>query len=155
MRSPNNVLFTAVQALFNETLYLKCPDMRCPGYTPAPDQPDGEQCEYNIPLDDDEFGGNGGGPLPLYGPAGGPRPQLPPWQPPQSGTLGIHRHHPVRLITLLLLYLPAYLLRCTLTHLAHHQGILLPQVPTMTMIGSIVNRNNGNISGSKLLGNKV
>ena len=27
MRSPNNVLYTAVQALFDETLYLKCPDM--------------------------------------------------------------------------------------------------------------------------------
>jgi hypothetical protein len=27
MRSPNNVLFTAVQALFNKTLYPKCPDM--------------------------------------------------------------------------------------------------------------------------------
>jgi hypothetical protein len=85
MRSPNNVLFTAVQALFDETLYPKCPDMRRPGYTPAPDQPDGEQGEYNIPPDDDEFGGNGGGPLPLYGPVGGPRPQLPPRQPPQSG----------------------------------------------------------------------
>jgi Reverse transcriptase (RNA-dependent DNA polymerase) len=83
MRSPNNVLFTVVQALFDKTLYLKCPDMHCPGYTPAPDQPDGEQGEYNIPPDD-EFGGNGGGPLPLYGPAGGPRPQLPPWQPLQS-----------------------------------------------------------------------
>jgi hypothetical protein len=87
MRSLNNVLFTAVQALFNETLYPKCLDMHCPGYTPAPDQPDGEQGEYNIPLDDDDFGGNGGGPLLLYGPAGGPRSQLPPWQPPQSGYL--------------------------------------------------------------------
>ena len=27
MRSPNNVLYTAVQALFDETLYLKCLDM--------------------------------------------------------------------------------------------------------------------------------
>ena len=27
MRGLNNVLFTAVQALFNETLFLKCPDM--------------------------------------------------------------------------------------------------------------------------------
>jgi hypothetical protein len=85
MRSPSNVLFTAVQALFDETLYPKCPDMHCPGYTPAPDQPDGEQGEYNIPPDENEFGGNGGGPLPPYGPTGGSRPQLPPWQPPQSG----------------------------------------------------------------------
>jgi hypothetical protein len=85
MRSLNNVLFTAVQALFDETLYPKCPDMRHLGYTPAPDQPDGKQGEYNIPLDENEFGGNRGEPLPLYGPAGGPRPQLPPWQPPQLG----------------------------------------------------------------------
>jgi hypothetical protein len=84
MRSPNNVLFTAVQALFNETLYLKCPDMHHPGYTPAPDLPVGKQSEYNIPPDDDEFGGNGGGPFFLMGPTGGPGPQLPPWQPPQS-----------------------------------------------------------------------
>ena len=28
MRSLNNVLYTAVQALFDETLYPKCPDMR-------------------------------------------------------------------------------------------------------------------------------
>jgi hypothetical protein len=47
MRSPNNVLFAAVQALFDKTLYPKCPDMHCSGYTPAPDQPDGEQGEYN------------------------------------------------------------------------------------------------------------
>jgi hypothetical protein len=85
MRSPNNVLFTAIQALFDKTLYLKCPDMRRPGYTPAPDQPDGKQGEYNIPPDDDEYDGNGGGPLPYIGPGGGPGPhlplQLPPWQP--------------------------------------------------------------------------
>ena len=62
MRSPNNVLFTAVQALFNKTLFPKCPDMCCPGYIPAPDQPDGEQGEYNISPADDENNGNGGGP---------------------------------------------------------------------------------------------
>ena len=94
MRSPNNVLFTAVQALFNKTLFPKCPDMRCPGYTPAPDQPDGEQGEYNIPLVDDENNGNGGEPpFPPMGsgggygnqyilpqPPAGPAPQQPPWQ---------------------------------------------------------------------------
>jgi hypothetical protein len=47
MRSPNNVLFTAVQALFDETLYPKCPDMRRPRYTPDPDWPVGDQGEYN------------------------------------------------------------------------------------------------------------
>jgi transposase InsO family protein len=87
MRSLNNVLFTAIQALFNETLYLKCPDMCHPGYTPALDPPVGKQGEYNTPPNDDELGGNGGGPLPPFGPAGGPRPQLPPCQPPQQGYL--------------------------------------------------------------------
>jgi hypothetical protein len=85
MRLPNNVLFTAIQALFNETLYPKCPDMRRLGYTPAPDPPVGEQGEYNIPLDDNEFGRNRGGLFFPMGPAGGPRPQLPSWQPPQQG----------------------------------------------------------------------
>ena len=35
MRGPNNVLFTAVQALFDETLFPKCPYMHRPRYTPA------------------------------------------------------------------------------------------------------------------------
>ena len=35
MRGPNNVLFMAVQALFDETLFPKCPDMCHPGYTPV------------------------------------------------------------------------------------------------------------------------
>ena len=35
MRGPNNVLSTAVQALFDETLLPKCPDMCHPGYTPV------------------------------------------------------------------------------------------------------------------------
>ena len=94
MRSLNNVLFTAIQALFDETLFLKCPDMHHPEYTPAPDQPDGEQGEYNIPPVDDENNGNGGGPpFPPMGPGGGygnqyippqplagPAPQQSPWQ---------------------------------------------------------------------------
>ena len=59
MRSLKNVLFTAVQALFDETLYLKCPDTRHPGYTPVANLPVGQQGEYNIPPDDenDTFGG--------------------------------------------------------------------------------------------------
>ena len=35
MRGLNNVLFTAVQALFNEMLFLKCSDMHHPRYTPV------------------------------------------------------------------------------------------------------------------------
>ena len=61
MRGLNNMLFTAVQALFNETLYPKCLDMHCPAYTPAPDPPVGKQGEYNIPPDDDENNDYGGG----------------------------------------------------------------------------------------------
>jgi hypothetical protein len=76
MRSPNNVIFTAIQALFDETLFLKCPNMYCPGYTPVGLSPDDLQGEHNRPLDN-ENGGNGGGfpPIPI-GPAGG---QVP-WQ---------------------------------------------------------------------------
>ena len=59
MRGPNNVLFTAVQALFNETLFLKCPDMCHPGYTPVAPPVDA-QGEYNIPPDDNENEDDGG-----------------------------------------------------------------------------------------------
>ena len=61
IRGLNNVLFTAVQALFNETLFPKCPDMRCPGYSPV--APVNTQGEYNIPPEDNENGGDGGAPL--------------------------------------------------------------------------------------------
>ena len=61
MRGPNNVLFMAVQALFDETSFLKCPDMHHPGYTPV--APVNAQGEYNIPLEDNEKGGDGGAPF--------------------------------------------------------------------------------------------
>ena len=63
MRGPNNVKFIVAQALSDETLFPKCPDMRRPGYTPVADLPVGQQCEYNIPLDDEneEFRGDGNG----------------------------------------------------------------------------------------------
>ena len=80
MRGPNNVLFTAVQALFDETLFLKCLDMHCPRYTPV--APVNAQGEYNIPLEDNENGDNGGEP---FGPAPPGRHvpyQAPPPQPP-------------------------------------------------------------------------
>ena len=64
MRGPNNVLFMAVQALFNETLFPKCLDMRRPRYTPV--TPVNAQGEYNIPLEDNELGDDGGAP---FGPA--------------------------------------------------------------------------------------
>ena len=61
MREPNNVLFTAVQALFNETLFPKCLDMHRPRYTPV--APVNAQGEYNIPPEDNENGDDGGAPF--------------------------------------------------------------------------------------------
>ena len=75
MRGSNNVPFTAVQALFNETLFLKCPDMCRPRYTPV--APVNAQGEYNIPLEDNENGDYGGAP---FAPA--PPGRLPPQAPP-------------------------------------------------------------------------
>ena len=48
MRSPNNVVFTAAQALFDEKMFPKCPDMHH-GTTPIGEQPTHEE---NIPLED-------------------------------------------------------------------------------------------------------
>ena len=59
MRSPNNVLYTAVQALFDETLYLKCPDMHQPGFTPLMPPVGFEDELSNISPDgeNDDYGG--------------------------------------------------------------------------------------------------
>jgi hypothetical protein len=66
MRSPNNIVFTAIQALFDETLFPKCPNMHCPGYTPVGLPPDDLQGEHNGPLDyeNEDYGGGGLPPLP-------------------------------------------------------------------------------------------
>jgi hypothetical protein len=90
MRSPNNNVFTAIQALFDKTLFPKCPNMRHLGYTPVGLSPDDLQGEHNRPLDN-ENGEHGGGlpPIPV-GPAGGQvpwqhmQPQQPPLQLPQQ-----------------------------------------------------------------------
>jgi hypothetical protein len=90
MRSLNNNVFTAIQALFDETLFPKCPNMCHPGYTPVGLPPDDLQGEHNRPLDG-ENGEHGGGlpPIPVR-PAGGQvpwqhmQPQQPPLQPPQQ-----------------------------------------------------------------------
>jgi Reverse transcriptase (RNA-dependent DNA polymerase) len=90
MRSPDNVVFTAIQALFDKTLFPKCLTMRRLGYTPVGLPPDDLQGEHNGPLDDEngEYG-NGLPPIPV-GPAGGQapwqhmQPQQPPLQPPQQ-----------------------------------------------------------------------
>lgn len=80
MRSPNNVVFTAVQALFDETLFPKCPDMRRPGYTPVGIPPVDQQGEYNIPPEDENDDRGGGGDVPNI--SGPPPPPVNPQQPP-------------------------------------------------------------------------
>ena len=50
MRSPNNVVFTAIKALFSETMFPKCPEMQRQGFTPTGDQPSDDS---NIPPEDD------------------------------------------------------------------------------------------------------
>ena len=114
MRGPNNVLFYAVQALFNKTLYPKCPDMCCPEYTPVADLPVGQQGEYNVPPDDDENDDYGGGfdlndqpPVPPMG-QHGRAPLQPPaghklsaWQqPPQPNPSDLHDPTPPHTRTL-------------------------------------------------------
>ena len=51
MRNPNNVVFTAVKALFDKKMFPKCPEMEQQGYTPIGDGPDTD--DFNIPLEDD------------------------------------------------------------------------------------------------------
>ena len=92
MRSPNNIVFTAIQALFDETLFPKCPNMCRLGFTPVGLPPADQQGEHNIPLDDENEENWGGlppipyAPAPVYSPQGPPAwlPQGPPAnQPPQ------------------------------------------------------------------------
>jgi hypothetical protein len=90
MRSPNNNVFTAIQALFDETLFPKCPTKHCLGYTPVGLPPGDLQGEHNRPPDDENSGYGGGLPPISVGPAGGQmpwqhmQPQQPPFQPPQQ-----------------------------------------------------------------------
>jgi Reverse transcriptase (RNA-dependent DNA polymerase) len=66
MRSSNNIIFTAIQALFDKTLFLKCPNMHRLGYTPVGLPPDDLQGEHNRPLDNEneDYGGGDLPPLP-------------------------------------------------------------------------------------------
>jgi hypothetical protein len=99
MRSPNNVIFTAIQALFDETLFPKCPTMHCLGYTPMGLPPDDLQGEHNRPPDNEneDYGGGDFFPLPpiLYQPMA---PQCPPaanQQPPPPLPITSGRGSPV------------------------------------------------------------
>jgi hypothetical protein len=88
MRSPNNVVFTAIQALFP-----KCPNMHCPNYTSVGLPPDDLQGEHNGPLDNENEDYGGGlpplPPIPYHpmAPQGPPaaRQQPPPHSPVTSG----------------------------------------------------------------------
>jgi hypothetical protein len=66
MRSPNNVVFTAIQALFDETLFPKCLTMCHLGYTPVGLPLDDLQGERNGPADNEnkDYGGGDLPPLP-------------------------------------------------------------------------------------------
>jgi hypothetical protein len=82
MRSPNNNVFTTIQALFDETLFPKCPTMHCPGYTPVGFPHDDLQGEHNGPPDDENEDYGGGLPPIPYNysrvPQGPPAYQQPP-----------------------------------------------------------------------------
>ena len=57
MRKPNNVVFTAVQALFDEMLFLNCPNMHHPGHTVVREVP--PQLELHIPPGDEGTNNHG------------------------------------------------------------------------------------------------
>ena len=78
MRSPNNIVFTAIQALFDEMLFPKCPNMCRLGYTPVGLTPDDHQGEHNIPPDDENEDHGGDFPQIPYQPR--PLPPQPPAQ---------------------------------------------------------------------------
>ena len=88
------MLFTAVQALFNETLFPKCPDMHHPGYTPV--APVNAQGEYNIHPEDNENGDDGGAPFVPAPPGRFVLPQAPPPGPsPKNQGKGWNPNPPV------------------------------------------------------------
>ena len=91
MKSPNNIVFTTIQALFDETLFPKCPNMHQPGFTPVGITLIDLQGEHNIPPDNENEDHGGGLPSILYQPlAVAPQPpvQYYPPQPPASLTHG-------------------------------------------------------------------
>jgi hypothetical protein len=100
MRSPNNIVFTAIQALFDKTLFPKCPNMRRPGYTPVGLPPDDLQGEHNGPPDNEneDYGGGGLPPLPPipYHPVAPQGPPAARQQPPPPSTVTSGRGSPLQ-----------------------------------------------------------
>ena len=60
MRSPNNVIFTATMALFDETLFPRCPDAKRRGLTPVGDDlaDDNDPRDPNIPSEGEDSDGD-------------------------------------------------------------------------------------------------
>src|SRR5258708_2358585 len=56
MRLPNNVLFTGATALFDEKLFLKCPDGKLRGFIPVGEDPSEDSNKVPISLDDGDDG---------------------------------------------------------------------------------------------------
>jgi len=52
MHTPNNVLFTGATALFNEKLFLKCPEGKLQGFIPVEEIPSEDPDEIPISLDE-------------------------------------------------------------------------------------------------------
>jgi hypothetical protein len=99
IRSPNNVVFTAIQALFDETLFPKCPTMRHLGYTPVGLPPDDLQGEHNGPPnnENEDYGGGDLPPLPPipYQPLAPQGPPAARQQPPSPSPVTSGRGSPV------------------------------------------------------------
>jgi hypothetical protein len=99
MRSPNNVVFTAIQALFDKTLFPKCPTMRRLGYMPVGLPPDDLQGEHNGPPDNEnkDYGGGYLPPLPpiTYQPMASQGPPAARQQPPSPSLATSGRESPV------------------------------------------------------------
>ena len=64
MRQPNNVLFTGATALFDEKLFLKCPEGKLRGFIPVGEDPSEDPSEVPISLDDGDDGPNWPAPNP-------------------------------------------------------------------------------------------
>jgi hypothetical protein len=99
MRSPNNVVFTAIQALFDETLFPKCLTMCRLGYTPVGLPPDDLQDEHNGPPDNENEDYGGGDLPPLssipYQPLAPQGPPAARQQPPSPSPVTSGRGSPV------------------------------------------------------------
>jgi hypothetical protein len=95
VRNTNNVVFTAIQALFDKTLFPKCSNMCRLGYTPVGLPPDDLQGEHNGPPNNENEDYEGGLPPLPYGLAGQvPWQHMQPPQPPQPPVQSPPQYYP-------------------------------------------------------------